>query len=488
MTPIHKVLFWVLGCLLGLAPATVLADRMQDNYQFALAYAETPRLLVSPEEPLTFSTELDSLSPTTAQEPDAISTVDLTRNGDDLWVRIRKGFGMPDLVNPLVDERINYYASRPQALRTMLERGRKYLYHIVGELEKRGMPTELALLPLVESAFNPQAMSSAKAAGLWQFIPSTGKDFQLTQNWWVDQRRDVIASTNAALQYLQALYELHGDWHLALASYNWGENAVSRAINNNKAAGKSTDFNSLNMPAETRQYVPKLQALKQLVAPPENYGIMLPSIPNQAYFKPVERKGGMDVAVAARLAEMPQSEFLALNPAFNRPVIPGHHENNLVLPVENAHKFEYNLAHYSQPLLSWKTYELHRTERIDQLAKRLGVDPETLRSVNSLPMRARLATGYTLLIPQSCDTSLKDDEPSAEPRKHTESNSSSGQTTNFRSRDHRNAKEERGRKTAKASDDRRGNIHASKAGKVEKQAQKRPRSSKLAQNSRNGRG
>ena len=461
----HRALCCVLGSLLGLASTATLAEKMPEgSSRIALAYAESPRLLGTTEEPLAFSTELgNSQILGIAAEPDSIQTKDLKRNSNDFWTRVRKGFGMPDLVSSSVDERVSYYASRPQALRTMLDRSRKYLFHIVGELEKRGMPTELALLPLVESAFNPQAMSSAKAAGLWQFIPSTGKDFQLTQNWWVDQRRDVIASTNAALQYLQALYEMHGDWHLALASYNWGENAVARAINSNKAAGKPTDFNNLNMPAETRQYVPKLQALKQLIAHPEVYGVILPNIPNQAYFKSVERKGGMDVAVAAKLAEMPQSEFLALNPAFNRPVIPGHHEQGLVLPVENAHKFEYNLARYSQPLLSWKTYALPRTERVDQLAKRLGISSDTLCSANGLPPHARLASGYTLLVPQASDTTIKEPPPS-EPKTTTSTKPSK-------------------RLNVTAA---RGKARASRDEKLVSQKKGRP--SKLAHNNRSGRG
>lgn len=346
--------------------------------------------------------------PDLLQNAPGIATVDLTSNEGNIWERIRDGFGMRDLSGPLVDEKIRWYAARPQALKSMVERSRKYLFHIVTELEKRGMPTELALLPLVESAFNPMAFSSAKAAGLWQFIPSTGRDFQLQQNWWVDQRRDIVASTNAALQYLQAIYELHGDWHLALASYNWGENAVARAVANNVAAGRPTDYFSLNMPAETRNYVPKLQALKQIIAKPEAYGVTLPEIPNKPYFVTVERREGMDVALAAKLAEMSLADFQALNPSYNRPVIPGSHSAPLVLPVENARKFQDNLAQHDEPLMSWKMYSLPRSERIDQLAKRLNVSLETLRTANGLPSQGRLAAGYNLLVPHSVSTAAAD--------------------------------------------------------------------------------
>lgn len=333
-----------------------------------------------------------------------IKPIDLATPHEQVWGRIRGGFGMPDLGGDLVEDRMAWYLARPHMLQALFERGRKYLFHIVAELEKRGMPTELALLPMVESAFNPQAFSSARAAGLWQFIPSTGKDFNLTQNWWVDERRDIVASTNAALQYLQAVYELHGDWQLALASYNWGENAVARAVAANKAAGKPTDYSSLRMPQETRYYVPKLQALKNIVANPEKYGIHLPEVPNEPYFVTVERVQRMDIAVAAQLAELPLKEFLSLNPGYNRPVMPGSDNAQLVLPVENARKFKDNLSRHDAPLSTWRTYSISKSERIEQVAKRLNIGAELLRLANGLPSGARLAAGYTLLIPNGSGT------------------------------------------------------------------------------------
>ncbi|HXJ52579.1 MAG TPA: transglycosylase SLT domain-containing protein, partial [Burkholderiales bacterium] len=163
-----------------------------------------------------------------------VRKVDRTAQADDLWQRVRQGFAMPDLDNDLVRKQTAYYASRPEYLQRMFDRSRIYLYHIVDELEKRNLPTELALLPMVESAFNPMAYSRAHASGLWQFIPGTGRRFELQQNWWYDGRRDIVESTKAALDYLTFLYEMHGDWHLALASYNWGEGAVARAIAQNR--------------------------------------------------------------------------------------------------------------------------------------------------------------------------------------------------------------------------------------------------------------
>src|SRR5207237_2551708 len=184
--------------------------------------------------------------------------IDRTEPPADLWQRIRQGFAIPDIDSALVDKHTAYYAARPEYLQRVFDRSRLYLFHIVDELEKRGMPTELALLPMVESAFNPMAYSRAHASGLWQFIPGTGKRFELQQNWWYDGRRDIVDSTNAALDYLQYLYDMHGDWQLALASYNCGENAVARAIANNRAAGRPTDYAHLTMPLETRHYIPKL--------------------------------------------------------------------------------------------------------------------------------------------------------------------------------------------------------------------------------------
>jgi len=226
---------------------------------------------------------------------DPRAPIDRTVPPADLWQRIRHGFGMPDLDGPLVREKMAWYAARPDYLQRTIERASKYLYYIVDALERRGMPTELALLPMVESSYNPMAYSRAHASGLWQFIPTTGKRYSLQQNWWYDARRDIVASTTAALDYLSDLYELHGDWHLALASYNWGEGAVTRAIQRNLAANRPTDYASLAMPEETRNYVPKLQALKNIIANPQPFNIALDPIPNRPYFSTIERSADIDV-------------------------------------------------------------------------------------------------------------------------------------------------------------------------------------------------
>jgi membrane-bound lytic murein transglycosylase D len=328
--------------------------------------------------------------------------IDLTIAPDDLWQRIRHGFGMPDLHDPLVADRQSWYLNRPDMLRRIFARGSRYLYHIVDELEKRGMPTELALLPMVESAFNPRAVSSARAMGIWQFIPSTGKNYNLDQNWWVDERRDIIASTDAALTYLQKIYEMHGDWHLALASYNWGEGSVGRAIAKNQAKGLPTDYASLTMPAETRYYVPKLQALKNIIAQPELFGIHLTPIPNQPYFETVMKPERIDVAVAARLAEIPVEEFVSLNPAYHRPVINSGQAGPLVLPADKVNTFLANLERYEaqdKPLSNWQTYPMKRGDTLAKVAARFKLNEARLRQINGITPRVKTGVGFNLLVP-----------------------------------------------------------------------------------------
>jgi membrane-bound lytic murein transglycosylase D len=329
-------------------------------------------------------------------------TIDLTEDAEDIWDRIRRGFAMPDLDTELVTDQQIFYLNRPSYLKRVFERGGRYLYHIVGELERRGMPTELALLPMVESAYNPMAYSRAHASGLWQFIPSTGRSYNLTQNAWVDERRDVIASTNAALDYLQTIYEMHGDWHLALASYNWGEGAVGRAIQKNQAAGLPSEYARLTMPSETRNYVPKLQALKNIVAQPEVFNIVLPYIPNRPYFVTVEMPAALDLATAARLADTPLEEFMALNPSYRKPVIPKGSQS-LVIPAEKEAVFRANLTDFNPGAPRWKAYEVGPGERIEGIAARLGISVQQLRELNGLSAGSRLSEGQTLLVPAGAD-------------------------------------------------------------------------------------
>lgn len=334
---------------------------------------------------------------------------------DDVWGRIRKGFGIPDLTdNQLVINQTIWYSSRPDYIGRTTKRASLYLYHVVEELEKRGMPTELALLPFIESAFNPQAYSTAKAAGMWQFIPSTGRDFNLKQNMFKDERRSVLASTDAALTYLQKLYGMFGDWQLALAAYNWGEGSVQRAIKKNQAAGLPTDFSSLShlMPDETRNYVPKLQAVKNIIAAPGQYGIDLPKVENQPYFITIGKTRDIDIKVAAQLAELPIDEFKALNPQFNRPVIIGSAKTQILLPQSNADKFKLNLAKWGRALSTWTAHTVTTArERIETIASRFGTTPDVIREVNNIPPKMRLRAGSTILVPKSEESPEKDISP-----------------------------------------------------------------------------
>ena len=330
--------------------------------------------------------------------PELPLTIDLTLHQTDLWDRLRHGFAMMDLNDELVLHYQQWYMNRPEALRRMIERSRPYLHHIVEELEARGMPSELALLPMVESSFNPMAHSPAAASGLWQFIPATGKRFKLEQNWWQDERRDVIASTSAALDYLQTIYDMHGDWHLALASYNWGEGAVKRAIEKNEARGLPTDYPNLTMPKETRHYVPKLQALKNIIGDPQTFArLNLPFIPNRTYLATVAAPRPMDVKTAARLANMTQEEFRHLNPSHNRPIIKPH--TPVVLPADRVDTFTENLANHGSSLTQWQAYAVKSAERLAEIAARFGISTNELAQANGLPGNVRLAAGSKLLVP-----------------------------------------------------------------------------------------
>ncbi|NMG53345.1 transglycosylase SLT domain-containing protein [Aromatoleum aromaticum] len=333
--------------------------------------------------------------------PQRVLTLDLTRDANDIWDRIRRGFGMPDLDSELVAEQQLFYINRPGFLKKVFERGGRYLYHIVDELERRGMPTELALLPMVESSYNPMAYSPSHAAGLWQFIPSTGRNYNLTQDAWVDERRDVIASTAAALDYLQTIYDMHGDWHLALASYNWGEGAVGRAIQRNLDDGLPAEYSHLRMPGETRNYVPKLQALKNIVAQPELYRFELPYVPNSPHFVTVDTPTTIELATAARLAGMPLDEFLALNPSHNRPAVT--EGSALVVPVDRAEQFQLRLAEHQRNGTQWRTYELQRGETLASVAQAFGLSLNQLYQINRLDARSRVSAGYSLLVPDGVE-------------------------------------------------------------------------------------
>ena len=328
------------------------------------------------------------------------SVSSLTAPSGNLWLRIQDGFTMPELNSPLVITQTRWLAARPDYVHRSMARSSRYLFYIVEEVNLRGMPMEIALLPFVESAFNPVAKSSAKAMGIWQFMPATGKDFKLTQNMFRDERRDVLQSTTAALDYLQRLHRQFGDWQLALAAYNWGEGNVAKAIKRNQAAGLPTDYLSLKMPKETREYVPKLMAYKAIVSDPAAYGIVLPELENHPYFVAIDVTRDIDVDVVIKLAELTPEDFRNLNPSFNKPVILSAANQQILLPFGHAELFQENLKNYNEPLSTWTAVSVSATESADQLAKRLGVSAAVLREVNAIPPGMRVRAGSTVLIPK----------------------------------------------------------------------------------------
>ena len=335
-----------------------------------------------------------SALPPAFEDPDDVPLPD-----PDLWQRIRMGFALEPMDSTLVRDQEDWYASRPDYIKRFVGRGSLYLHYIVEQVEKRHMPTEIALLPVVESAFTPRANSRAKAVGLWQFIPSTGKNYGLTQDWWRDNRRDVVAATDAALNYLQKLHDMFGSWELALAAYNCGEGCVQRAIAYNQRRGLPTDYESLRLPPETRSYVPKLMAVKNIVLSPAAYGIELESVPDEPYFTTVDAPRQLDVKVAAKLANMSEDEFLALNPAFNKPVAMG---GKIVLPIDKADDFKTNLETWDKPLVSWTTYNARRGESLDAIARKHGLSGAALRAANDhvrLDKRGRLRAAGLILVP-----------------------------------------------------------------------------------------
>lgn len=332
------------------------------------------------------------------------SSAELKKQQKDVWERIRKGFDMPNLDHdPKVDYWTNYYAARPTSIQTMAQRSSRYIYYITKELEKRNMPSELALLPFVESAYNATALSRSKAAGLWQFIPSTGTHYNLAQDWWKDERRDTVHSTRAALDYLSYLYKFQGnDWHLALASYNWGEGAVRRARERNAAQGRGTDYLSLRMPNETRDYVPKLLAIKRIIANPAKYGVTLPHVPDQPYFVEVVKDKDIDVSTIVRLAGISDEEFRLLNPANKRQVILGQHRTRILLPKQNIAQYEKNLKQHKGELSSWKGYTPAPGESLASIAQRHGISLESLKSMNGYGRNQNVAiSSRTLIVPRT---------------------------------------------------------------------------------------
>ena len=317
----------------------------------------------------------------------------------NLWQRIYSRFDIKDENNSRSQKYEKWYSSRPEYIERMMDRSQKYLFYVVGEVEKRGMPSEIALLPMIESAYNPIANSKSKAVGIWQFIPSTGRLYGLKQDWWQDKRRNVVDATNAALDYLQKLHALFGTWDLALAAYNAGEGTVSRAIAKNKAKGLPTDYANLKLPRETKDYVPKLQAIKNIVTNPSQYGLYIDPIPNKPYFTYVEAPAVIDADLAANLAEISYDEFLLLNSEHRRPLIRTNEKTQkFILPINAADTFVKNLSQNEKPLVSWNIYKPKRNEKIKTIANKFDMEESDLIKANDLNPQKLIKPSSIILV------------------------------------------------------------------------------------------
>ena len=326
----------------------------------------------------------------------------LLRNGDNVWERAREGFQLQEVNADIVRRQERFYASKPEYFRRTLDRSRKYLFHIMNEVERRGMPTELALLPLVESAFVPTAKSHVGAAGLWQFMPATGRQYGLEQTWWYDGRRDVTEATRAALDYLENLYAQFGDWNIALAAYNWGEGNVSRAIARLQASGQEVTYENIRMPNETRNYAPKLLAVRNILNDPAKFGVRLDKFPNKPYFVAVSTGKHMNIDIAAKLAGVSINEFKELNPAFNLPVYAHKNGRQMLIPAAKADKFQANLAKWDKPLLTWEVYTPPADTSANQIASEHGMSAGLLLAANNLSSSS-LKAGQPVLVAMSKD-------------------------------------------------------------------------------------
>lgn len=323
-------------------------------------------------------------------------------NHDDLWDRIRSGFSIAGPIDHHAIRKLELpYARNPKSFNLIVKSSEKYLFHIAEEIERRGMPMEIALLPIIESAYNPLIKSNNQSSGLWQFVPSTGKLLGLEQNVWHDDRKDIIASTAAALDYLQYLHKKFNDWKLAIAAYNLGEGTVSKVLSRGAHKGRSRDFFDLNLPIEGKQYVYRLLAVKDIIANSRKYGIKLRPVPNRPYFETVKIHEPIDISLVTRLANISESEFTALNPAYNRYVIKVATEpRTLVLPKNNKNVFLKNLETYHDPRVTWQIYHVKKSENINEIAARFQTTVKQLKAINGISRNRNLTLGQKILVPQ----------------------------------------------------------------------------------------
>ena len=335
---------------------------------------------------------------------DKIDSSDLPFKSISIWPRVKDGFAFNSKpskkAKKIIKKYEKWYKDRPEYIERMLNRSGKYLFYVVEQVQLRGMPTEIALLPMIESAYNPLAKSRMKAMGMWQFIPSTGKVYGLKQNWWRDDRRNVIDSTTAALDYLEKLHGMFGTWELALAAYNAGEGRVGRSIKRNKKLKRPLDYYNIRLPRETRNYVPKLLAIKNIINNPEKYDLFIADIADKPYFASIPIPKEIDTALIAQFAEIPMEEFQLLNAQHKRPLMRSkYYSQEVLLPIDSIQTFHRNMKIYDQPLVSWKTYKPKNGEKVYQVAKKFGVNTKLLAQINQISSRKRFRKNSIVLIP-----------------------------------------------------------------------------------------
>jgi len=333
-----------------------------------------------------------------------INNPNISSQPKSIWPRLKNGFSFKSRpskrAKKIIKKYETWYKNRPEYIERMLVRSEKYLFHVVEQVQLRGMPTEIALLPMIESAYNPLAKSRMKAMGMWQFIPSTGKVYGLKQNWWRDDRRNVIDSTTAALDYLEKLYGMFGSWELALAAYNAGEGRVGRAIKRNKKLKRPTDYYNIRLPRETRNYVPKLLAIKNIISNPAKYDLYISDIADKPYFASIPLPKEIDTDLIAEFAEIPMEEFQLLNAQHKRPLMRSeNYSQEVLLPINSIQTFHNNMAIYDKPLVSWKTYRPKPGEKVYQVAKKFGINTKFLAQVNQISSRKRFRKNSIVLIP-----------------------------------------------------------------------------------------
>ncbi|MFL0798482.1 MAG: LysM peptidoglycan-binding domain-containing protein [Cellvibrionaceae bacterium] len=424
------------GCTLSQLQPSKLAIFSSSNEQVAdktdldePQAGESSSLPVSASSSEGIAKGSNSLQPEVSERPnEQLASVELDQAAKTLsiWPRLRSGFTLDvdSIQHKRINNHLNWYSRNKGYMKRVSTRANRYLYHIVETLEDKDLPLELALLPIVESAFDPFAYSHGRASGMWQFIPGTGRLYGLKQNWWYDGRRDVVASTQAATKYLKYLNRrFKGDWLLALAAYNTGEGNLQKAINRNKRRGRSTDFWSLKLPRETKAYVPQLIALAKIVKNPEQYGIELKEIPNSPYFATVDIESQIDLSQASRLADITMDELYALNPGFNRWATDPDGPHSLNVPVEKEDKFSQQLAVLpKEQRIGWHRYKVKSGDSLISIAKKFHTSVKGLKKANKLRGNM-IRAGKSLMIPTAMKAPSHYAQSTGERTKRTQSRS-----------------------------------------------------------------